>query len=184
MNIVWKIENGPALISPKMFIDERGYFYESFNEKEFKEKVADVTFVQDNQSCSSYGVLRGMHCQIGNSTQAKLVRVVKGAVIDVILDARVYSPTYGTVYSAYLSEDNHRQFYVPRGFLHGFLTLQDNTVFQYKCDNYYDKQRERGFNYKSIDFNWEEYIDKSDIRVSEKDLANPNYEIGHYLEFN
>ena len=105
MNIVWKIENGPALISPKLFLDERGYFYESFNENEFKEKVADVTFVQDNQSFSSYGVLRGMHSQEGEYAQAKLVRVIRGAVMDVIVDIRKDSPNYGRIYSVYLSED-------------------------------------------------------------------------------
>jgi dTDP-4-dehydrorhamnose 3,5-epimerase len=175
MEVIWKVENGPALISPKMFLDERGYFYESFNEKEFKEKVADVTFVQDNQSFSSYGVLRGMHSQEGEYAQAKLVRVIKGAVIDVIVDIRKDSPNYGRIYSAYLSEENHRQFFVPRGFLHGFLTLRNGTIFQYKCDNYYNKASERGYNYQSIPFNWENYIDKSDIRVSEKDLESPNY---------
>ena len=176
MNIIWKVENGPALVSPKVFADERGYFYESFNEREFKEKIADVTFVQDNQSRSSYGILRGMHCQNEDYAQAKLVRVVKGAVIDVIVDIRANSKTYGKVYSAYLSEENHRQLFVPRGFLHGFLTLRDETVFQYKCDNYYNKESERGFNYKSIDFDWESYIDKSDIKVSKKDLESPMFD--------
>lgn len=176
MNVIWQYEDGPALISPNIFVDERGYFYESFNEQEFKDKVADITFVQDNQSCSAYGVLRGMHSQEGENAQAKLVRVVKGAVIDVIVDARKESPSYGRVYSAYLSEENHRQLFVPRGFLHGFLTLRDNTVFQYKCDNYYNKASERGYNYKSIPFPWSNYIDKQDIKVSEKDLANPSYD--------
>jgi len=175
MNIVWKIENGPALISPRMFVDERGYFYESFNEKEFKDKVADVTFIQDNQSYSAYGVLRGMHCQEGDSAQAKLVRVIKGSVIDVIVDVRKDSENYGKVYSAFLSEDNHRQLFVPRGFLHGFLTLTDGTIFQYKCDNYYDKSSERGYSYKSIDFPWDNYIDEKDIRQSSKDLVNKNF---------
>lgn len=175
MEVIWKVKDGPALISPNIFKDERGYFYESFNEKEFKEKIANVDFVQDNQSLSSYGVLRGMHCQTGEYEQAKLVRVVKGAVIDVIADIRKNSPNYGNIYSAYLSEENHRQLFVPRGFLHGFLTLHDNTVFQYKCDNYYNKSSERGFNYKSIPFNWEDYIDKNCIKVSDKDFVNPNY---------
>jgi len=175
MEIIWKYDDGPALISPKVFEDERGYFYESFNEKEFKEKVADVDFVQDNQSKSSYGVLRGMHSQTGEYAQAKLVRVVKGAVVDVIVDAREDSPEYGKVYYAYLSEENHRQLYVPRGFLHGFLTLRDGTVFQYKCDNYYNKKSECAFNYKSIDFAWNEYIDPQIIKVSDKDAKNPDF---------
>lgn len=173
MNIIWKIDNGPALISPKVFKDERGYFYESFNEKEFKERIADINFVQDNQSLSSYGVLRGMHCQTGKFTQAKLVRVVKGAVLDVILDAR-YGSTH-KIYTAYLSEENHRQLFVPRGFLHGFLTLRDNTVFQYKCDNFYNKESELGFNPYSIGFKWGDYIDGQDIILSEKDANSPCY---------
>jgi len=173
MEVIWKIENGPALISPKIFKDERGYFYESFNEKEFKEKVANVTFVQDNQSCSSYGVLRGMHCQTGQFTQAKLVHVVKGAVLDVILDAR-YGGTH-KIYTAYLSEENHRQLFVPRGFLHGFLTLRDNTIFQYKCDNFYNKESELGFNPASIGFKWTDYIDGKDVILSEKDANSPSY---------
>lgn len=181
MNVIWKVENGPALISPKMFLDERGYFYESFNEKEFKEKVADVTFVQDNQSCSSYGVLRGMHCQTGKFTQAKLVRVVKGAVLDVILDARYGHPH--NIYTAYLSEENHRQLFVPRGFLHGFLTLRDNTIFQYKCDNFYNKESERGFNPNSIGFKWADYVDEQDIILSEKDSNNPGYIYIEKLDF-
>lgn len=175
MNVIWKFDNGPALIEPKEYKDNRGYFMETFRINEFKEKVADVDFVQENQSKSSFGVLRGMHCQTGEHAQAKLVSVVKGSVIDVVVDARKDSPNYGKTYYAYLTEQNHRQLFVPRGFLHGFLTLEDDTVFQYKCDNYYNKESEQGFNYKSIPFPWEKYIDKEQIIVSEKDLANPNY---------
>lgn len=181
MKVIWKVEDGPALISPNIFKDERGYFYESFNEKEFKEKIANVDFIQDNQSLSSYGVLRGMHCQTGKFTQAKLVRVVKGAVLDVILDAR-YGSTH-KLYIAYLSEENHRQLFVPRGFLHGFLTLRDNTVFQYKCDNFYNKESERGFNPNSIGFTWTDYIDEKDIILSEKDSNNPGYIYIDKLDF-
>lgn len=183
MYTIWKIKNGPALISPKIFSDDRGYFYESFNEQEFKEKIANVTFIQDNQSCSSYGVLRGMHCQTGAFTQAKLVRVIKGAVVDVIMDIRKDSHFFGKIYSAYLSEENHRQLFIPRGFLHGFLTLRDNTIFQYKCDNIYNKESERGYNYKSISFQWEEYIDKQNIKLSEKDLNSPYFVRENYLDF-
>jgi len=175
MEIVWKIINGPVLIAPKIFKDDRGYFYESFNEADFKINVADVDFVQDNQSVSSYGVLRGMHCQTDDSAQAKLVRVVKGAVIDVVVDARKDSLFFGEVYHAYLSEHNHRQFFVPRGFLHGFLSLEENTVFQYKCDNYYDKDSERSFNYRTI-FDWSAYVDPACIKVSEKDDAAPYFD--------
>ena len=183
MNTLWKVNDGPALIEPKIFKDERGYFYESFNEKEFKEKIADIKFIQDNQSLSSYGVLRGMHCQTGEFTQAKLVRVIKGAVIDVIVDIREDSKSYGETYWAYLSEENRRQFFVPRGFLHGFLTLKNNTIFQYKCDNYYNKESERGFNYKSIDFPWQDYISYDNIITSEKDANSPNFIYGEYLDF-
>ena len=117
-----------------------------------------------------------MHCQIGEYEQAKLVRVTKGAVIDVIADIRKTSSSYGRVYFAYLSEENHRQFYVPRGFLHGFLTLRDDTVFQYKCDNFYNKESERGYNYKSIPFNWNNFVDIDDIKLSVKDAFTPMYE--------
>jgi len=170
MDVIWKIENGPALIKPKMFFDERGYFYESFNGKEFREKVADVEFVQDNQSKSDYGALRGMHRQTGEHAQAKLVRVVKGAVVDVIVDARKGSINYGKVYNAYLSEENHRQLYVPAGFLHGFLTLRDGTVFQYKCSTYYNKESEDGVLWSSIPFQWSDFVDESDFVISEKDM--------------
>lgn len=173
MEVIWKIENGPALIRPEIYKDERGYFYESFNENEFKERIANIDFVQDNQSFSSYGVLRGMHCQTGEYTQAKLVRVVKGAVLDVILDAR-YGSTH-KIYTAYLSEENHRQLFVPRGFLHGFLTLRDNTIFQYKCDNFYNKESELGFHPNSIGFKWTDYVDGKDIILSEKDANRPPY---------
>ena len=136
MEVIWKIDNGPALIEPKEYKDNRGYFMETFRISEFKEKVADVDFVQENQSKSSFGVLRGMHCQTGEYAQAKLVSVVKGSVIDVVVDARKDSPNYGNTYYAYLTEQNHRQLFVPRGFLHGFLTLEDDTVFgKWRKDN-------------------------------------------------
>lgn len=181
MDIIWKVEDGPALIKPQIYEDERGYFYESFNEKEFKEKIADIDFVQDNQSLSSYGVLRGMHCQTGKYTQAKLVSVVKGAVLDVILDAR-YGRTH-KIYTAYLSEENHRQLFVPRGFLHGFLTLRDNTIFQYKCDNFFNKESELGFNPGSIGFKWGDYVDAKDIILSEKDANSPTYIYINKIDF-
>lgn len=169
MEIIWKVENGPILIEPEVHKDERGYFFESFREQEFKEKIANVDFVQENQSKSSYGTLRGMHCQTGDAAQAKLVTVVKGAVLDVVVDARKDSENYGKAYYAYLSEENHRQFYVPRGFLHGFVTLKDDTVFQYKCDNYYNRHKENSAHWESIDFNWGEFINTNDLIVSYKD---------------
>lgn len=175
MNIIGNVENGPVIIQPKLFTDERGYFFESFNNDEFKEKVADVTFVQDNESKSSYGVLRGMHYQTGDAAQAKLVRVVKGEVLDVVVDCRASLPTFGARYYAFLSEENKRQFFIPRGFAHGFLTLRDNTIFQYKCDNLYNKEKEGGFAWNSFDFQWGTFIDLNNIILSEKDSVRQNF---------
>ena len=171
-------ENGPVLISPKIFKDDRGYFFESFNDKEFREKVCNTTFVQDNESRSSYGVIRGMHFQKGEHAQAKLVRVVKGAVVDVVVDIRPDSPYYKTWYFAYLSEENHRQFFVPRGFAHGFVALRDDTVFQYKCDNFYCKEAEGAYYFDDPTFQipWGQWVDMSDVKVSEKDKNNPIFE--------
>lgn len=169
MKIIGKNEDGPVIIQPTIYKDNRGYFFESFNENEFRDKVANVTFVQDNESKSSYGVLRGMHYQTGDFTQAKLVRVVKGEVLDVVVDCRKEKPTFGSVYYALLSEENHRQFFVPRGFAHGFLTLRDNTIFQYKCDNIYNKESEGGFAWDCFNFQWGAFINLEDITLSEKD---------------
>lgn len=169
MKIVTKYPNGPTLIEPNIYKDDRGYFFESFNDQEFKEKVADVTFVQDNESKSSYGVLRGMHFQTGDFTQAKLVRVIKGEVVDVVIDCRPESENYTMVYCELLSEENHRQFFVPRGFAHGFLTLRDNTIFQYKCDNFYNKESEGGFAWDCFNFRWNHFINLDNIILSEKD---------------
>lgn len=168
-------KDGPVLINPKVFKDGRGYFFETFNEKEFKEKVADVDFVQDNESLSSYGVIRGLHFQKGEHAQAKLVRAVKGAVVDVVVDIRPESPDFGSYYYAYLSEENHRQFFVPRGFAHGFLALRDNTVFQYKCDNFYCKESEGSifFGDASLNIPWTAWADPVDFLISEKDNDAP-----------
>lgn len=173
MNIINKVENGPVLLSPVKHSDDRGYFYESFNDKFFRENVCDTTFVQDNQSCSSYGVLRGMHFQKGDHAQAKLVRVVNGAVLDVVLDIRPDSPNYGKYYDYLLTQDNHRQLFVPRGFAHGFLSLTNDTVFQYKCDNLYNKESEGSFKYDSFGFDWSRYIDSSHLIISDKDSIAP-----------
>jgi len=164
----------PALIIPKVFTDDRGYFFESFNEKTFKELVADIDFVQDNESKSSYGVLRGLHFQKPPYAQAKLVRVVKGAVVDVIIDIRKNSDFFGRFYYAYLSENNHRQLFVPRGFAHGFVTLSDEAIFQYKCDNFYNKESEGAIYYldPDIDIPWQTWIDLNDIKLSDKDKCN------------
>lgn len=150
---VTKNANGLAIIDPSVFKDERGYFFESFNEKAFKEMVADVDFVQDNESKSSYGVVRGLHFQKPPYAQSKLVRVVRGAVVDFAVDIRRGSPTYGTWNAVYLSAENHKQFFIPRGFAHGFISLSDDTVFQYKCDNYYNKESEGALNFDSTFLN-------------------------------
>lgn len=160
----------PTLIEPKIFRDERGYFFESFNKKEFDEKMGQtINFVQDNESFSQKGTLRGMHFQTGPWVQAKLVRVVKGSVYDVAVDIRPWSSTFGKYVGVYLSGDNHQQFFIPRGFAHGFVALEDNTIFQYKCDNYYHKANEGSFHWNSIGIPWGNYINLNNIVLSEKD---------------
>jgi len=172
---VSNFNDGPVIIQPLIFKDERGYFFETFNESEFKEKVADVDFVQDNESKSSYGVLRGLHFQKPPYAQAKLVRVVSGAVFDVAVDIREGSPSYGLWFGAYLSGDNHRQFYIPRGFAHGFVSLSDNTVFQYKCDNPYNRESEGSIAYNDpyINIDWGKWLDWRNIKLSPKDQMSP-----------
>lgn len=164
-------ENGPVIIEPRVFGDERGYFYESFSDKEFKDQVADVTFVQDNQSKSCANVLRGLHFQNPPYAQSKLVRVVNGAVIDVAVDIRPSSPNYGKFYAVYLSEKNHKQFFIPQGFAHGFVALEDDTIFQYKCDNYYNKESEGGIAWDDPEINipWNHMINIDNVILSEKD---------------
>lgn len=165
-------ENGPVIIAPSIFKDDRGYFFESFNEKEFKEKVADIDFVQDNESLSSYGTVRGLHFQKGEHAQSKLVRVVKGAVVDVVVDIRPESKNFGKRYSAFLTEENHRQFFTPKGFAHGFITLRDNTIFQYKCDNFYNKESEGSifFGDAELEIPWGIWVNPVDFKASEKDI--------------
>ena len=167
---------GCFIIEPKVFGDKRGSFFEIFNKKIFKDKTGlEIDFVQDNQSTSQRGALRGLHMQKGIFSQAKLVRVVKGSVLDVAVDVRKDSLTYGKHFSIELSEDNNKQLFVPRGFLHGFVTLEDHTVFSYKCDNYYNKEAELGviYNDKDLNINWE--IPSVDIILSEKDANLPNF---------
>lgn len=161
----------PQIIAPKVFYDDRGYFFESFNQKNWTE---NIDFVQDNESKSSYGVLRGLHFQKPPYAQAKLVRVVKGAVQDIVVDIRKGSPSYGQYFTAYLSEENHRQFFIPKGFAHGFVSLRDDTIFQYKCDNFYNKESEGAIYYDDpdIDIPWENWIDRDRIILSEKDKKN------------
>lgn len=169
MEIIPTSINGVVIIKPSLFKDERGYFFESFNQKEFEKKVCCTTFVQDNESKSSYGVLRGLHFQKPPFTQSKLVRVVKGAVLDVAVDIRKGSPTFGQHVSVELTADNHYQFFVPRGFAHGFVVLSEDVVFQYKCDNFYAPQSESAIAWNDPDLaiNWSILADK--ILLSEKD---------------
>ncbi len=172
---VCNLNDGPVIIQPLIFRDERGYFFESLNEAEFKEKVADIDLVQDNESKSSYGVLRGLHFQKPPYAQAKLVRVINGAVFDVAVDIREGSPTYGKWFGAYLSGDNHRQFFIPRGFAHGFVSLSDDTIFQYKCDNTYNKESEGSIVYNDpyINIDWGKWLDWRNIKLSAKDQMSP-----------
>lgn len=169
MEVIKTAIDGVVIIEPKVFKDARGYFFESFSQREFEEKVRKVNFVQDNESMSSYGVMRGLHFQRPPFTQSKLVRCVKGAVLDVAVDIRKGSPTYGQHVAVELTEDNHRQFFVPRGFAHGFAVLSELAVFQYKCDNYYAPQADGGISIvdKSLGIDWKIEADKSVL--SEKD---------------
>ena len=165
---------GCIILTPSIFNDDRGYFFETFNERTFNEALgSDVQFVQDNQSYSTKGVLRGLHFQKGEHSQAKLVRVTKGEVLDVAVDLRSDSATYGQQYSVKLSAENNCQFFVPRGFAHGFLVLSDDAIFQYKCDNYYNKQSEGGLHYAdpALKINWE--FDTNALLVSDKDKELP-----------
>ena len=164
---------GVLIIEPKVFGDARGYFLESFNAKEFAEKTGlNINFVQDNESLSSYGVMRGLHFQNPPYTQSKLVRCVKGAVLDVAVDIRKGSPTYGKYVAVELTEDNHRQFFVPRGFAHGFAVLSETAVFQYKCDNFYAPQADGGISIldNSLGIEWKIPTDKA--MLSDKDTKH------------
>ena len=164
---------GVLIIEPKVFGDARGYFLESFNAKEFAEKTGlNIHFVQDNESMSSYGVMRGLHFQCPPFTQSKLVRCVKGAVLDVAVDIRKGSSTYGKHVAVELTEDNHRQFFVPRGFAHGFAVLSETAVFQYKCDNFYAPQADGGISIldKSLGIDWRIPMEKA--LLSDKDTKH------------
>ena len=166
---------GCFILEPKIIKDERGYFMESFNEKTFSEGVGQkVTFIQDNQSFSSKGVLRGLHYQTSEHAQAKLVRVLQGEVLDVVVDLRPNSPTFGQYESVVLTAENQTQFFIPRGFAHGFLVLSETATFFYKCDNFYNKESEGGliYNDKSINIDWNFPIEQ--LIISEKDQILPN----------
>jgi len=166
---------GLLIFEPRVFADDRGYFYESYNKNTFAEGGIHDDFVQENQSKSTYGVLRGLHYQTGEHAQSKLVRVLEGKVLDVAIDIRPKSPTYGQHYAIELSGENHLQFYVPRGFAHGFLVLSDTAVFSYKCDNFYNKPSEGGIAYNDPILNIDWKIPTEDIVLSEKDTVNPAF---------
>ena len=173
MNVIETAIPGVVIIEPRVFEDARGYFFESFNQREFEEKVGPICFVQDNESKSSYGVVRGLHFQKGEYAQSKLVRVVKGAVLDVAVDIRKGSPTFGKWVSVELTEDNHRQFFIPRGFAHGFSVLSEIAVFQYKCDNFYAPQSEGAIAWDDPDLNIDWRIPADKIILSAKDSKHP-----------
>ena len=182
---------GVVVIEPAIFRDGRGYFFESWSQREFDAKVRPVKFVQDNESRSSRGVVRGLHFQKGRDSQSKLVRVVRGAVLDIAVDIRRGSPTFGKHIAVELTGDNHLQFFVPRGFAHGFAVLEDDTVFQYKCDNFYAPQSEAAIAWDdpALGIDWR--IDTASVLLSEKDRHHPllqdcdclfDYNIDYYAE--
>ena len=171
MKVIDTILEGVKIVVPKVFFDDRGYFFESFNDKEFREKVCDTTFVQDNQSKSCKGTLRGLHWQAPPFAQSKLVRVTKGAVIDVAVDIRVGSPTFGKHVAVELTDENNLQLFIPRGFAHGFIALTDNVIFQYKCDNLYNKESERAVRWDSINWDLEKYNIETPL-LSDKDKVH------------
>lgn len=175
MNIITTEIPDVVIIEPRVFGDSRGYFFESFSEREFKEKVADVNFVQDNESRSCHGVVRGLHFQKPPHAQAKLVRVVKGRVLDVAVDIRKGSPTYGRHVEVELSEDNHRMVFIPKGFAHGFAVLSEDAVFQYRCDDYYAPETEGAIAWNDLDLDIDWRLPSEKVILSAKDTSHPSF---------
>lgn len=176
MKIIETKLKGCFIIEPSIFKDERGYFFETFNQQKFEELTNQtINFVQDNESFSSKGVLRGLHFQKGEYAQAKLVRVVQGSVLDVAVDIRKDSPTYGKHVAVEISSENKKQLFVPRGFAHGFVVLSKTAIFTYKCDNYYNKQAEGGliYNDKTLNIDWK--IPQKEMIISDKDAVLPTF---------
>ena len=169
MNIIKTSIEGVVIIEPRLFKDERGYFFESFNQREFEEKVCKTTFVQDNESKSGYGVIRGLHYQKPPFAQSKLVRVIKGAVLDVAVDIRKGSPTFGQHVAVELTEENHRQFFIPRGFAHGFSVLSEEVIFQYKCDEFYHPEAEGAIAWNDTELGIDWKIPRDKVILSERD---------------
>ena len=182
MNYIQTEIDGVWVIEPKVFADARGYFMETFKEEEFKARVGDVHFVQDNESKSSFGVLRGLHYQKGEYSQAKLVRVIKGKVLDVAVDLRKSSPTFGKYVSIELSEENKRQFFIPRGFAHGFLVLSDEAIFTYKVDNVYAPQAEASIRYNDATIGIDWPIPTEQLLLSEKDGHGVSFQDADHFE--
>lgn len=172
MNVIKTSIDGVVIIEPRIFEDSRGYFFESYSQREFNQKVHPIVFVQDNESKSSYGVMRGLHFQSPPFTQSKLVRCVKGSVLDVAVDIRKGSPTYGQHVAVELTEDNHLQFFIPKGFAHGFAVLSETAVFQYKCDEFYHPEADGGISIldDSLGIDWRI---KDKAILSEKDTKHP-----------
>ena len=173
MDVIKTDIEGAFIIRPKLIKDARGYFFESYSQKEFTEKVCDTIFVQDNESMSTYGVLRGLHFQKPPYAQSKLVRVVKGAVLDVVVDIRKWSPTFGKHVAVELTDENHLQFFIPRGFAHGFVVLSEQVIFQYKCDNLYNKASEGSIAWDDVELAIDWKLPLTDIILSDKDKSNP-----------
>lgn len=173
MEVIKTAIDGVYILEPRIFRDDRGYFFESFSQREFEEKIGKINFVQDNESKSGYGVMRGLHFQRPPYAQSKLVRCVQGAVLDVAVDIRKGSPTYGQHVAVELTADNHRQFFIPRGFAHGFAVLSDEAIFQYKCDNFYAPQADGGISIldASLQIDWQIPTEKAIL--SEKDTKHP-----------
>ena len=192
MEVIKTDIEGVVIIEPRVFKDARGYFFESFSQREFEEKVRKINFVQDNESMSSYGVMRGLHFQRPPFTQSKLVRCVKGAVLDVAVDIRKGSPTYGKHVAVELTEENHRMIFIPRGFAHGFAVLSETAVFQYKCDNFYAPLADDGLSIMDGDLGIDWMIPTENAILSEKDTKHAllkdfdspfDYNINLYPEF-
>ena len=178
MNYIQTEIDGPLIIEPRVFGDRRGYFFESFSMRDFAAHAGDIEFVQDNESFSAKrGVLRGLHFQKGDKAQAKLIRVVRGRVLDVAVDIRPGSPTFGKYVSVELSGENKRQFFIPRGFAHGFLVLEDDTVFVYKCDNYYAPEAEGSFRWNDPYFGIDWGVSPEEVILSDKDAKAPFFGI-------
>jgi len=175
MEVIKTEIDGPVILKPRVFEDSRGYFYESYNKEEFDRLVGKVDFVQDNQSMSTFGVMRGLHFQRPPHAQAKLVRCIQGKVLDVAVDIRKDSPTYGKHVAVELSEENKLQFFIPRGFAHGFVVLSETAVFQYKCDNLYAPQADGGISILDDSFGIDWRIDVKDAILSEKDKKHPMF---------